>query len=57
VTASTQRLPPALWAKFAAASLIMKVRSTQLPEKIFEKSSRTLTDLAGYLGLIPQEPS
>jgi len=37
VSASTQRLPPALWSKFAAALLIMKVRSTQLPKRVFQE--------------------
>jgi len=36
VTASTQRLPPSSWAKFAAVSLLMKVRQNKLPARIFE---------------------
>jgi len=52
VSASTQRLQPGLWAKFAAASLIMKVRSTQLPLKVFNevfKNTYTLERKSGRL--------
>jgi len=52
VTASTQRLPPGSWAKFAAVSLVMKVRQNKLPTRIFDtvlENTYTITRKPGRL--------
>jgi len=47
VTASTQRLPPKQWGKFAAASLDMKICQTGVPERIYEDMFKTPTPSTG----------
>jgi len=36
IDAATQRLPPKKWSRFAAASLAIKIRQSQLPQRLHE---------------------
>jgi len=36
IDAATQRLPPKMWCRFAAASMAIKVRQSQYPQRLYE---------------------